>query len=445
VIGKPALSPAKGPKRGAKALDALALGALKPSRIIEPANGPEVAATLRAAADAGEAVVAWGGGTLQTGANDPTRYDVALLTKRLDAVHDYDPRDLTAGLGAGMTLETLARTLGEHGQFVPFDAPLPARATLGGTLAAGWAGPRRATYGRPRDLLIGTTVALADGTLVKSGGMVVKNVTGYDMSKLYVGSHGTLGVLVRANFKVLPAPAACRLAVAPFEDDVRDRLVAHVVAMPLAPVALLLNDGFAALRERRDPRFTDERPLAVALFEGTEATVERAVRDYRSALGAAGVAETRILDGRDASSGFQSVLDEYVATAGKLSFTLLGRGLPSDAAPRAQRVRDTVVRFRNEDPSAGYGVDVITDLLTGDVVARFHAAAMRQYEHCAEAAEAIRDALRGRATLIGGGRSIGTWIDAWGDAPTALATMRTLKAHFDPHGALAPGRYVGGI
>jgi glycolate oxidase FAD binding subunit len=167
-----------------------ALGALTPGRIVEPRDAAEAAAILRAASDAGEAVVAFGGGTLQGSANAPARYDIALSTKRLNALHEYDPRELTAGVGGGMTVGELDALLARNGQFLPLDAPFSAQATVGGTLAAGWAGPRRAAYGRPRDLLIGATVALADGTLAKTGGMVVKNVTGYDMGKLYVGSHG---------------------------------------------------------------------------------------------------------------------------------------------------------------------------------------------------------------------------------------------------------------
>lgn len=434
---------AKRPGRGAKDLDAFALGTRTPARIVEPAGAEETAAALHAAAQAGEAVVAWGGGTLQAAANAPSRYDVALVTTRLDAVHDYDRHDLTAGAGAGITLESLQRALGENGQFIPFDAPLPSKATVGGTLAAGWAGPRRTGYGRPRDLVIGSVVALADGTLAKSGGMVVKNVTGYDMSKLYVGSHGTLGVLVRANFKVLPAPAVQRLAESPFEEAVRDSLIAHVHALRLAPMAMLLNDGFPPLDPRRHAH-DDDRPRAIALFEGSEATVERAMREYRSALGAAGVAQTHILDGAAAGAAFAALIDQYVATRGELSFTLLGRGLPSDAPLRAQRARGCTSALP-ADADAADGVDVITDLLTGDVVARFHASVTGHPERCLQAAEALRGALRGRANLLAATRSIGERVDAWGDVPATIATMRTIKAAFDPLGTLAPGRYLGGI
>jgi glycolate oxidase FAD binding subunit len=409
----------------AAALGAYALGAMVPARVVDPADAPETAAVLRAARIAGEAVVVRGGGTLQRAANAPSRYDVALLTRRLDAVHDYDPRDLTIGLGAGTTIAALARALAEHGQFLPLDAPLAQLATVGGTLAAGWAGPRRAVYGRPRDLLIGATLALADGTLAKTGGMVVKNVTGYDMGKLYVGSHGTLGVLVRANFKVLPAPAVRRLAIAPFDDEVRDRTVAHAGALEIEPVALLLVDGF---REAPPPA----RPRLIALLEGSQQVVDRSTRELRSALGSAGVAETRLLDGEDAARAFQSLLDAYVALDGDASVTFLARGLPSEAASRAQRVREAIP-----------GAETIADLRTGDVVVRVRETAVGGgNDEPMDTGRMVRNLL-GRATVLSSGPA--ALADAWGDPSAALATMRALKAAFDPQGVLAPGRYVGGI
>ena len=393
---------------------AFALGALRPARAVEPADARELGATLRAASDAGEAVVLHGGGTLQSAANPPSRYDLAISTLRLDALYDYDQRDLTAGVGAGTTVAQLQRTLAEHGQFLPLDAPLASQATVGGTLAAGWAGPRRTAYGRPRDLLIGVTVALADGTLATSGGMVVKNVTGYDMGKLYVGSHGTLAAIVRANFKVLPAPVTRRLAIAPFDEDVRDRAVAHAAALELEPAALLVVDGF---REAPPP----VHARLIVLLEGSEHVVERATRGLRSALGAAGVAETRLLDRDDAARAFQNLLDAYVARPGTASVTLLARGLPSEAALRAQRVREALPR-----------AETIADLRTGDVVVRVDEAR----------ADRARELL-GRATVLSAAPA--TRVDAWGAPPSTLATMRALKESFDPRGTLAPGRFTGGL
>ena len=390
-----------------------AIGRAVPARAVEPVDAQAVAAALRDAADAGEAVVVFGGGTLQRAANAPSRYDVALSTRRLDAIAAYDPRELTAGLGAGVTLEALDRELAAHGQFLPLDAPFPARATIGGTLAAGWAGPRRTAYGRPRDLLIGATIALTDGTLATSGGMVVKNVTGYDMARLYVGSHGTLGALVRANFKVLPAPAVRRVAVAPFEPEMRERAIAHALAMTFEPSALLVLDGF---RDAVGP----DHPRIIALLEGSDAVVERATRELRSSLGAAGIAETRLLDGADAARAYQRIVDAYATSALADDVTLLARGLPSEAASRADAVRHALG-----------GAETIADLRTGDVVVRTR-----------EDAEAVR-AVLGRATVLVAGAL--REVDAWGKPPASLDVMRALKARFDPSGALAPGRFVGGI
>ena len=417
---------AKQPRAKRTRLDAYALGALQPSRLLEPVDAEQTGEVLRAANAAGEAVVVFGGGTLQQTSNAPARYDVALSTKRLAAVHDYDPRDLTIGVGAGMTIAALSAVLAEHGQFIPLDVPFPSRATLGGTLAAGWAGPRRAAYGRARDLLIGATVALADGSLAKTGGMVVKNVTGYDMGKLYVGSHGTLGVIVRANFKLLPAPATRRLAIAPFDEDLRARAVAHAGALALEPIVLLTVDGF---REALPPA----RSRLIALLEGSEAVVERATRELRSALGAVGIAETRLLDGADATRAFQSLLDAYAGGESDESVTFVARGLPADAALRANKVRAALPR-----------AETIADLRTGDVIVRVRdTAAVGTNDGGVLSIDRVVRRLLGRATVLCAGPS--AHVDAWGEPPSTIATMRELKTRFDPHGVLAPGRFVGGI
>jgi glycolate oxidase FAD binding subunit len=386
--------------------DEFALAGQEPSRLVEPADAPAVAAALAECAARGEAVVAFGGGTLQGIGNAPARYDVALSTRRLDAIREYDHRDLTIGVEAGITVEAFSRTLAEHGQFVPLDVPQPERATIGGVLASGWVGPRRATYGRARDLLIGSTAALVDGTLASAGGMVVKNVTGYDVGKLYVGSLGTLGVIVRANFKALPKPPARRFATAPLSEDARDRAVAALTALTIEPVAALAIDGFGGPHR------------LVVLFEGSEATVDRATRDLRSALGRTGVAETTLLDGDAAERAFARVVAGYTEVVGDRTITYREPGLPSSAWERAQRVREL-------------GAEVIADVRTGDVISRF------SWQHARTVVP--------RARIIAGATRLRSDLDAWGEPPKTMATMRALKERFDPSGVLAPGRFIGGI
>jgi glycolate oxidase FAD binding subunit len=384
------------------------LGEREPGRIVEAADAREVAAVLAEASARGEAVVAFGGGTLQGIGNPPSRYDVALDLRALRALQAYDHRDLTIGVDAGMTVEQVTRILDERGQFVPLDVPEPATATIGGVLAAGWLGPRRAAYGRPRDLLIGTVAALADGSLAHAGGMVVKNVTGYDVGKLYVGSLGTLAILVRANFKALPRPAARRLALAPLAEDVRDRAVAAIASLALEPVAALAIDGFGAAAR------------LVVLHEGSEATVDRATRELRSALGRAGVAETTLVDGARAPLGFARALARYTEVGGERTITYREPGLPSSAWERAQR-------------ALAAGAETIADLRTGDVIARVSS---RRID--------VRAVLP-RAIVIAGAPALRARLDAWGPPPATLATMRALKERFDPQGLLAPGRFVGGL
>jgi glycolate oxidase FAD binding subunit len=393
---------------------------------IAPAGADEAAAALAASARKNEAVVITGGATLQSLGNAPQRCDVVLATSGLAGFAEYDPRDMTAGIGAGTTLAEIARVLGKNNQWLPFDAPHPERATIGGTLAAGWAGPRRMTYGRPRDLVLGSTAALTDGTLAHAGGMVVKNVTGYDMSKLYVGSLGTLGLIVRANVKALPRPAARRLAIAPIPDDVRDRTIAAAGGLTIEPSAALVLDGFGG-------------PLRIALlFEGSEAVVERGTRDARSALGKAGVAETVLHDGAAAERAFAQIVDQYVAVTGERSITYRAAGLPSTAWARAR----TATHLAAEH---GLNAESIADVRTGDAILRF---STRTNAAIAAKLPAFDAALRAgieRTTVLAGAELLRGAVDAWGGVPSTIATMRAIKAHFDPANVLAPGRYVGSI
>ena len=157
-----------------------------------------------------------GGGTQRSLGNPPRSYDLALDTRSLDRLIQYEPADLTVTVEAGMSLARLEEILAAEGQFLPLEAPCPSSATVGGMLAAACFGPMSLSYGQPRDWLIGVKVVNADGRVTKGGGQVVKNVTGYDMNKLYTGSLGTLGVIVEASFKVAPKPAVSTTLAAKF-------------------------------------------------------------------------------------------------------------------------------------------------------------------------------------------------------------------------------------
>ena len=187
-----------------------------PRLAVCPTQRHEIAGIVGWAAEEGLAIVPRGGGTQIELGNVPVRYDVALDLSRFNRVVDYQPADLTATVEAGITLAGLQRRLESGGKTLPLEAPLSGSATIGGILATGASGPMRASYGLPRDWLIGISVVGGPGVETKSGGKVVKNVTGYDLGKLYTGSMGTLGIIVDATFKLNPLPQRLQALTAGF-------------------------------------------------------------------------------------------------------------------------------------------------------------------------------------------------------------------------------------
>ncbi|MGH8163124.1 MAG: FAD-binding oxidoreductase, partial [Rhodanobacteraceae bacterium] len=333
----------------------------------------------------------------------------------------------------GITLAALADSLSKAGQFVPLDAPLRRHATVGGTLASAWPGPRRHLYGRVRDYVIGSQVVLADGTLAHAGGMVVKNVTGYDMSKLYIGSFGTLGVLTRANFKTLPLPAVTRAVLAKLPERTRSRAIAHVTGLAIPPAVLFCVEGYRKEVDGDDG--IDGR--VVVLFEGSEALVDRATRDLRSALGRAGVPEATIVDA-GANELFARALDATIAVVAERSITYRSLGTPETAENRMLEMRDAAHRHQ-------LFTDTLLDPLNGDAYLRVSERDTRAFSTRIEDFDEALHGIDPRATVVAGDSPMRGSLRVWGEEPPAMAKMRAVKAVFDPNGTLNPGRYLPGL
>ncbi|HUS06851.1 MAG TPA: FAD-binding oxidoreductase [Bryobacteraceae bacterium] len=202
--------------------------------IVRPQSAPEMARVLRECAAAGQSIHLGGAFTKRLMAGPLGQADVTVSTSNLNGVLEYEPRDLTISVGAGMRFAELTRILAENGQMVPLDPPFFDDATVGGVVAANTSGPRRRLYGSARDLIIGMTFATLEGKLINSGGMVVKNVAGLDMGKLMIGSFGTLAAMTSVNFKLQPAPVAEGTFVTRFADatttfGARDRILDSVL------------------------------------------------------------------------------------------------------------------------------------------------------------------------------------------------------------------------
>src|SRR5712692_2625439 len=208
---------------------------------VTPASREEMAEALRLADSRGQAVAPVGGGTQLDLGMPPARLDLVIETTRLNTVVEYEPADLTVTVEAGLRFDELQKRLGEQGQFLALDPPAAPGATLGGLMATNASGPLRYAYGTARDVVIGTRVANPDGTITHAGGRVVKNVAGYDLNKLYIGSLGTLGVIVELSFKLAPIPPTTNTIVGQVRNLDAARGIIHAVThSSLSPLAIEL-------------------------------------------------------------------------------------------------------------------------------------------------------------------------------------------------------------
>ena len=214
--------------------------------IVTPETAEELAGLLVRAAAEGQSINLCGNSTKNRMGGPIAPAEVTISTAKLNRVLQYEPRDLTISVEAGISYRELSRVLAEHGQMVPLDPAFSDRATVGGIVAANVSGPRRRLYGTARDMVIGMTFATLEGKLIPSGGMVVKNVAGLDMGKLMIGSFGTLAAIAVVNFRVHPMPVGTRTFVGEFEgvaDAIQRR--DEVLKSQLQPSAidLVKNDG----------------------------------------------------------------------------------------------------------------------------------------------------------------------------------------------------------
>jgi glycolate oxidase FAD binding subunit len=241
-------------------------------RVVAPADGAEAARILAA----GGTVRPRGGGTKWAWAA-PAEPDVVLSTERLDRISEHNAGDLTAVVGAGVRLGDAQSAFAEAGQMLALDPPA-AGATLGGIVATADSGPLRHRYGAPRDLLLGITVALADGTVARSGGKVIKNVAGYDLAKLFAGSFGTLGVIVEVVVRLHPRPPVTMTAVGETDDPAAlARAALTLAAAPLELEALDVRweSGRGTLLAQVAGAAAEPRAGRVAALMALDASVRR--------------------------------------------------------------------------------------------------------------------------------------------------------------------------
>jgi glycolate oxidase FAD binding subunit len=389
-----------------------AVGGVQPALVARPGSTDEVAGVLRAAAEAGLAVVPRGNGTKLTWGLPPERADLVVELSRMSAVLDHAAGDLIVQTQAGAPLSAVQETVSGAGQRLALDDPLGG-ASVGGALATNLSGPRRMAFGTARDLLIGVTIVRADGVVAKAGGRVVKNVAGYDLGKLVIGSFGTLAVITESVFRLHPLPPARRLVTARFErPEEAQRLAQAVLHAQVVPAALEVEAG------------ADGGTLTV-LLEGIDAGVEGRTQTTLGVLGAGSEAT-------DVPEGWGRFPWAGGGVAMKVTFALSGLARVLAAARAAADTTGLDLRLRG---SAGAGVAYGALPADADPVA---VATLVQRVR----AECV--AVGGSLVVVDGPPGVKDTLDVWGPVP-ALDLMHRVKEQFDPARRMAPGRFVGGI
>jgi glycolate oxidase FAD binding subunit len=379
---------------------------------VAPGNPGEIVEVLRFASANELAVMPVGGGT-KTEWGNPVAAQVRLHLKRINAVREHSWQDMTCTVEAGCKWAAMQAALRRHGQMVALDPLWSERATVGGVIAVNESGALRMRYGGLRDLILGMTLVLADGTIAKTGGKVVKNVAGYDLHKLMTGSYGTLAVIADVNFRLHPTEESIRTWSATaesatlFEGPLRALLDSHIVPSCVQVRAdeneCTVDIRAAAVRECLDRHARElERIFApVSLRESTEQAwqARQELFDREWAI----VAKIAILPA------------EICAVLAELQRKLTAEGLDFCAVVQAN------------------GLAAVS--LNGSADATLRAI----------------DGLRAR--LLGSGsvtvlRMPEEWrarLDVWGETGNALPLMREIKKRFDPQRILNPGRFVGNV
>jgi glycolate oxidase FAD binding subunit len=419
-----------------EALGVFAIDGLRPQYVLFPETVDDLGRCLAAADQAGMTVMPVGNGTQLGCGNPPQRYDVALSTRRLARILAHEAGDMTVTVEAGATLAAVNAALEPARQHLPLDPPRPEHTTIGAAIATDASGPLRLSQGKVRDLLIGIKVVLADGTLVKGGGRVVKNVAGYDLMKLFTGSFGTLGAVVEATFRLRPRPEGeAVFTVSAREIGITASLALEVLGAALEPLYVeALNQTAATTLDLGDG------PLLIVGCGGSAEEIDvqsrrlqdlagkQRVRPYAESEGAQ--IYRRLRDFPGGASLLRSLGDGFLGC--KLSV------LPSRLA------------------------SVLSDIEAEAGAKRMHCAICSHvgggiaYVRCGAADDdaVVQFADRLRATA----RQADGWavfdllptrlkarLDTWDAEVPGLSLMRDVKKMLDPEGRFSPGRFVGGI
>jgi glycolate oxidase FAD binding subunit len=418
-----------------------------PGIVVTPATPSETASVLQLAWERDQTVLPVGGFTRRGLGNIPECCEIVLSTSRMDSVLHYDAGDLTVGVEAGVKLTTLQRTLAEHDQFLPIHSTHPEQ-TVGGLLATALQGPMQ-HWAAVRDFCIGVNFVTGDGKQAKAGGRVVKNVAGYDLMKLLIGSHGSLSVVTSANFRVYPRPKQTRTFVMRFSScdealAMRDR----IVRSPLAPLCLEIASPRAleyldpSTAAPRDPdHYSPASPVdpethwqIVLQAAGSDAVLGRYAREL-------GPAVTQTLKGEEETTLWERFagFSERVLSRYRNSMLLQMATTISDTAAAIVAIESAALD--NNLLPAFVGRAGLCVLSVAMVPLSVDPPSAMQY---ANATSSLRAALPAgsSAVVLRCPTEAKHHFDVWGTPSSDLACMRAVKRAMDPKKILSRGRFL---
>ena len=413
-----------------------AVDGLRPQTVARPETPEETASLLVAAGDAGAGVLPRGAGAHMHLGGLPSRADLVIETTRVTGITDYTPADYVVAMRAGTRLRDLTSELARHDQWLPLDPPGAADATIGGIIAANRNGPHRLLWGSIRDILIGIRVALPTGEVIKAGGKVVKNVAGYDLTKLFIGSFGAFGVITEATFKISPHPGeGLTVFVTVPSLDAAHTLTTSVMRSYLLPSALEAVNPPALRRVSlaaglREP--PGETWGVLLLAEGMPESRSRHTDEMRTLVGTTGQME--VLQGA-AHDALWKAVAEFPSPSSHPGAVVCRAG-----GPLARWAE--IVRSLEGSPGIAGPPEVLVHAGIGLL-------------YCAGGAgsgPALTDAVGRAAAEIGGyavvevaPADLKARLPLWGAPPGGLDLMRRLREKFDPRGIMIPGRLGWGL
>ena len=411
-----------------------------PKAVVLPTSVQETQEILQFAVEQNLSVMPAGAGTKLGIGNLPQKVDVVLATTHLKSVVEYEPADLTVTVEAGIRLKDLQTELAKHRQYLALNPPYADRCTIGGIVATNASGSSRLRHGTARNQVLGLRVVRADGTVVKSGGKVVKNVAGYDLNKLYIGGFGTLGIITEVTLKLSPIPVRQAILTADFQNiqSAADTGLAIVGSQTLPMFVNLFVNADPTRAETEAPT-DDDKPMLVVGFGGDPETVAwqltqcQGIMEQNGAIGVTIVEDESLQHLQEAVQEFSADNKNTEKVVAKLNLK-----------------RTDLTEFAAQIVEADWARDVQMMALLGNGVLyiTIPVASDSDYQSLANALTQLRQTAmskQGNLIIEVAPLELKRHIDVWGSVEGTLSLMKQIKAKFDPAGLLNPGRFVSSI